>query len=341
MLTNLYLPGQTESDTVTVIVTDSGVELTGDRAAGGRGRTGRDVVPMTDLLDNPVAHAALLCFIGVLVAGAPIHLLRLRRLAGLLPSAAFVAAYLFAYEGVPAFPPLGATAKIFYIAVVATVLGEAVEHLSDAHLSERGRGRLRFLAALLLPLAVVAWIGLPRFAHPDAGLAVAAVGLWLGGAAALRRLDTLALRPVAANGGGLVSAAILTALAAGFAPVALAGGSSTSLLLCLAFAGGMLAAALWELAMPLGAFTAASALGGGTALFAVVATVTLITRHVDVLALVLLIPMLLAGQVGGTLLPATRFRGRLRQVTVGAMAAVPLILVLAVVMIRHADAFNP
>ena len=53
------------------------------------------------------------------------------------------------------------------------------------------------------------------------------------------------------------------ALMLGFAPIALLGGSSTSVLLCLATVAGLAAVGLWELILPRDAFGASAVFGVG------------------------------------------------------------------------------
>jgi hypothetical protein len=70
-------------------------------------------------------------------------------------------------------------------------------------------------------------------------------------------------------------------------------------------------------------------------------TVTLITRHVDPAALALLLLIPFAGEVGARLLlPLKRFRGRVRQVLVGTIAALPVLLVVAVLFLRHSESLS-
>ena len=69
-------------------------------------------------------------------------------------------------------------------------------------------------------------------------------------------------------------------------------------------------------------------------------TVTLITRHVDLAALALLLLIPYAGEVGARLLPPKRFRGRVRQVLVGTFAASPILLVMAVLFLRHPESLS-
>jgi hypothetical protein len=103
---------------------------------------------------------------------------------------------------------------------------------------------------VIMPLLIVAWIGFPRFAQPDIELMATVLGLWLGGTALLWRLETVATTPAERNGGSIVGTAMLMALMLAFAPVALLGGSSTSLMLCLAAVAGLAAVALWDLSFP-------------------------------------------------------------------------------------------
>ena len=119
-----------------------------------------------------------------------------------------------------------------------------------------------------MPLLIVAWIGFPRFAQPDIELMATVLGLWLGGTALLWRLETVATTPAERNGGSIVGTAMLMALMLAFAPVALLGGSSTSLMLCLAAVAGLAAVALWELAVPRAAFSASAVFGVGCGLIA-------------------------------------------------------------------------
>jgi hypothetical protein len=233
---------------------------------------------------------------------------------------------------VPSLPPVGSVNKIFWIAVGATLLGLAVDFAPASR-------ALRRALDVAIPLAVASWIAAPRLARLETELLAYLPALWLGGALVLWRLDTLGAGQ-AADGGSAVATALLATLALGFGPVALAGASSTSLMLCLALFAGWGAAAVWELAAPREPLAASALFGGAGGLLAVVDTVVLITRHVDVLALLLLLPVLACGQVGAKLLlRSPRFHGRLRAVLVAVMAATPIPLVVAVLLLRHPDSF--
>jgi hypothetical protein len=222
----------------------------------------------------------------------------------------FLASYVLTYQQVPTFPPVGATNKIFYIAVVATVIGFILDLLPQI------KNYSKILAAIM-SLSIVGWIAYPRFAKPDIDLRATSLGLWLGGIALLWRLDTVAKTPTERNGGGVVGIAMLASLLLGFAPVALFGGSSTSMMLCLAAVPGLAAVALWELVVPRLAFDASAVFGVGCGLLAMINTVKVITRQVDLAALALLLLIPYMREVSARLLPPNRIRGRVRQIRIG------------------------
>jgi hypothetical protein len=134
---------------------------------------------------------------------------------------------------------------------------------------------------------------------------------------------------------------MLMALLLAFAPVALLGGSSTSLMLYLA--GGRWPCRRCAVGdfVPRGAFGASAVFGVGCGLLAMIDTVTLITREVDLVALALLLLIPYSGEVSGRLLlPQDRFRGRVRQVVVGIFTASPLLLVIAILFFRHRESMS-
>lgn len=286
------------------------------------------------MLENPIILAALTCFLlGLLLSGA-VRVFRSSAIASTVLPIIFLASYVTTYQQVPTFPPVGSTNKVFYIALAAALIGLVLDLLPRA-------AKYRKLLAVIMPLLIVGWIGFPRFAKPDIALMATALGLWLGGVALLWRLNTVATTTVEQNGGSIVGTAMLMALLLAFAPVALLGGSSTSLMLCLAAVAGLAAAALWELAVPRNAFSASAVFGVGCGLLAMIDTVTLITRQVDLVALALLLLIPYAGEVSAPLLlPQNRFRGRVRQVLVGTLAASPILLVVAVLILRHPESMS-
>jgi hypothetical protein len=285
------------------------------------------------VLENPIFMAALLCFVLGLVLSGFMRIFPGSTVASTALPMVFLASYVLTYQQVPPFPPVGATNKIFYITIEAAMIGFALDLLAHT-------ANYRKLLVMIAPLLIVGWIGFPRFANLDVELIATSLGLWLGGVALLWRLDAVATKPVELNGGSIVGTAMLIALLLAFAPVAFLGGSSTSLMLCLAAIAGLAATALWELVIPRGAFCASAVFGVGCGLLAVIDTVTLITRQIDLAALALLLLIPYAGEVSAPfLLPPNRFHGRVRQILVGTLAASPILLVIAVLLLRHPESF--
>ncbi len=283
------------------------------------------------MLENPIVSAALICFLLGLALAGLVRVVPSSTIASTPVPIIFLASYVLAYQQVPPFPPVGATNKIFYVALAAALIGFALDLLPQV-------ANYRKPLAVIMPLFIVGWIGLPRFAKLDVDLMATSLGLWLGGIVLLWRLDTVATTPAERNGGSIVGTAMLMALLLAFAPIALLGGSSTSLMLCLAAVAGLAAVAVWELVAPRGAFGASAVFGFGCGLLAMIDTVTLITRQVDLAALALLLLIPYAGEVCARfLLPPNRFRGRVRQVLIGTFAASPIVLVMAVLLLRHPE----
>jgi hypothetical protein len=197
------------------------------------------------MLENPIALAALICFLLGSVLSGLVRIVRRSAVASTVLPIIFLASYVVTYQQVPPFPPVGSTNKIFYIVVAATLAGLVLDLLPRT-------ANYRRLLAVIMPLLIVGWIGFPRFAKPDIELIATVFGLSLGGIALLWRLDTVATAPPERNGGSIVGTAMLMALLLAFAPVASLGGSSTSLMLCLVAVVGLAAAALWEIFIPRG-----------------------------------------------------------------------------------------
>jgi hypothetical protein len=278
--------------------------------------------------------AALICFLlGVGLSGLA-RIVPGSTIASAVLPVIFLASYVLTYQQVPDFFPIGSANKIFYVALAAALIGFAMDLLPRI-------ANCRKLFAAIVSLLIVGWVGFPRFAKLDIELMVTALGLWLGGTVLLWRLEAVATTPAERNGGSIVGTATLMALMLAFAPVALLGGSSASLMLCLAAVAGLAAVALWELTLPRGAFGASAVFGVGGGFLAIVNTVTLITRQVDLTALALLLLIPYAGEVGARLLlPPKRFRGRVRQVLVGTLSALPIIPVVAVLFLRHSESLS-
>jgi hypothetical protein len=95
-----------------------------------------------------------------------------------------------------------------------------------------------------------------------------------------------------------------------------------------------------ELVVPRLAFDASAVFGVGCGLLAMINTVTLITRQVDLaaLALPLLIPYL--AEVSARLLPPNRIRGRVRQILIETLVTSPILLVMAVLLLRRPESLS-
>jgi len=292
----------------------------------------KSINAMVFMLDNPILRAALICFMLGLALSGLVRLVPAPPVASLVPTAVFLTSYVMTYQQVPTFPPVGAVNKIFYIALAAALVGFVLDLLRTTKLDRA--------LAVIVPGLIVGWIGLPRFASGNLDAVATASALWLGGSVVIWRLNVVAKSTAERNGGSLVGIAMLMALMSAFAPVALLGGSSTSLMLCFVAVAGLGAAAIWEFLIPRDAFGATSVLGAGSGFLAVVSTVTLITRQIDSVGLALLLLIPYAGQLGAwLLLPPDRIHGRARQVLVGLMVGSPVLAVMAILLLRHPEFF--
>ncbi|BCG93479.1 hypothetical protein [Mesorhizobium sp. 131-2-1] len=200
----------------------------------------------------------------------------------------FFLSYWLTYNRVPSFPPVGAVNKVFYLAAVGSVLGLAAERTGSRALG------LLLLAAM--PLASAAYIGDKLALAQPIELIVAT----LAGAAVLYTLYREAQFPD--EGSNLRPAVMLSVASVGFAPIAFIGASSSSLQLSLGVAFGIAGVVFWHLFRPNYRFGWGSLIGGAGGMIAVVQTVALITRKIDlfalaVLALVLLVPKACRGIV--------------------------------------------
>lgn len=283
------------------------------------------------MLDNPIVSTALVSLVAGLVLAAVARLTRAPRVAGFALPLVFVASYLRTYGGLPDFPPIGASSKVIYIAVIGGAIGLVLD-------AAEGSTALRRIILAIAPLPTAAWIALPRILALDTGTIAGALVLWIVGAAILLRLDSV--NDDERDGGGLVATATLLGLALAFAPVALNGGSSSGLMLCIALAAGLGGAGLIDLAAPRQSFTASASLGAALGLLAMVDAVTLISREEDIVALVLVLLVPIAGAVAARLLPAGwPTRPVLRRILIGIAACLPVLIVVATLLARHDDPF--
>jgi hypothetical protein len=284
------------------------------------------------LLDSPFSPVIGTCLFAGLVLSLAARLAQGPWIASLVAPIVFLLAYYFTYEKIPAFPPSGATNKIFYIVLAATLAGLLFDLLMPSRLAEAG-GRLAilFMASLLIAL----WIALPRFTAVDAPLLLTVAALMLGGTLALWRVATADF----AGSTTLDGAVLLAVLPGVFAPIALFGGSSTSVGLCLGLTAGLAMIALVNLFLPrLLGLTAV--LGAGSGLLAVIDTITLITRRIDFLALALFMAVLFVGRIGARLLlPERLARRSVRAVATGLIAAATVVPIWVILFLRHESPF--
>ena len=90
-----------------------------------------DIIPRASLecnamLENPIILAALICFLLGLVLSGLARVLPGSTIASAVLPIIFLVGYVLTYQQVPDFPPIGATNKIFYIALAAALIGFAL-----------------------------------------------------------------------------------------------------------------------------------------------------------------------------------------------------------------------
>ena len=284
---------------------------------------------MGSLLDSPFSPVVGACLFIGLAFSLFARLVRTPWPASLAAPIVFIVAYYLTYDKIPTFPPVGATNKIFYIVLAAALAGLLYDLLAPSGFAGSD-GRLMTVLMATASLLVATWIGLPRFSDTDASLVLTIVALVLGGTLVLWRLATV-------DGAGVmpVNGAVLLAVLPGvFAPIALFGGSSTSVGLCLGFTAGLSTMALVNLFSPR-ALGLTAVLGAGCGLLAVIDTITLITRHMDFLALAVFLAVLFTGQIGARAALPRHAGPRVRAVATGVMAAASILVILAILFLRH------
>jgi hypothetical protein len=286
------------------------------------------------MFDNPIVMTVSL---GLLIglAGAMVGRF-VPLIARLTPAAAFLGSYYFAYGIIPDFPPIASTGKVFYAVVALAVLGVVFDYV--------WRSRpVPVICAIALPALLFLWIGYSRLTTAfSTGLAIIALCYVVGGALAIWQIHRIDSAPASASRGPVSSISMLLALAAGYAPIALVGGSSTGLGLLAGFAGGMAVLGLVQFAAPLTALGWTGILSGFGGLLALNDSVTLINGKLDFLLLVPLCLCLVFGQLGGLLLPRMDAKSvRLGQFFTGISTLIPSFVVIGLAYLRHADAFHP
>ena len=74
------------------------------------------------VLENPIVSAALICFLLGLALAGLVRVVPSSTIASAPVPIIFLASYVLAYQQVPPFPPVGATNKIFYVALAAALM---------------------------------------------------------------------------------------------------------------------------------------------------------------------------------------------------------------------------
>jgi len=279
------------------------------------------------LPDNPFVPIVLACVLAAVALSLLAFLIKSDFVASAAPPALFLIGYYATYQKVPPFPPIGSTNKIFYIALLATLGGFVLDRIAVGPLP-------RAAASLVVSLLAAAWIAYARLDSPDAELIVTGGAVILVGALVLWRVGMIAASPEP-EGAGAAALALLAALAAVFAPVALFGGSSTSVGLCLGFAIGLGICSLSLMLAPRSLGNMA-VLGAGGGLLAVIDTVVLITGGADLIALALVALSPLLAPFGVRLLPRTmRGSSALVWVATGIAALSPLPVIVTLLFLRY------
>lgn len=245
---------------------------------------------------------------------------------GSIIPAAFLAAYVVAYNKVPAFPPIGAANKVFFIALAGALVGLAADLA--------GRPRLAALLLLIQPLAAALYIGQSRLGEAPLEILVAAA-TGVGVMILLRR----EMGGTAAEDG--MKRGLLLAIASlGFAPIALLGASSTSLQLCVIFAVAVLATLPWSIGTEDDPFGTSAFLGGAGGIISVVYAVTLITRKSDLLALATLGLIFFVPEVSRRMQWLGGFQGRLtRLMGFAFLCAIPAACAVTIAIFSYGSSF--
>lgn len=283
------------------------------------------------LMSNPATPGTVIPFALAVVLTAVIRFVGGTTQGRALAIAAAVVAFLVAFliiESLPPFPPAAAKQKVFYLVLLALVVGLVLDLSGAPRPFARG-------ALLLFPLIGLAWIGWrPLVAGPDVQLILRLAVLWLVSAAILWRLMTLSDR------GALGPGVQVLVAAAGTAFVALLGNSASLGVLASSVAaatGGVLSWAFLAAFFSSGryGFGSVGVLGTGGALLTLVYVLVLFTETVNLIALAVLALVFAADRVAARM-PPRRALGRVAQpVVLAALAAIPAAAAVGVALIAQ------
>lgn len=288
----------------------------------------------TTLFDNPIVMTVVVGFVIGLVGGILGWFISL--LGRLTPAAAFLASYYLAYGAVPDFPPLASTGKVFFSVVGLIALGLVFDYFVKSR-------AVSTICAAFVPTLLILWIGYVRLTNAfSAEFAVIAIIFLVVGTLVLLWMRSIDSAPVGASRGPVASTSILLAFAAGYAPIALVGGSSTGFGLLAGFAAGLGGLGLVQYVLPSASLGWTGILPGLGGLLAVNDSVTLINGKMDFLLLALLCTSVALGQLAGRLLLRLETKSLcLSQLIVGLSTLFPSFIVIALAYFRHVDAFHP
>jgi hypothetical protein len=199
-------------------------------------------------------------------------------------------------RGIPPLPPNSAPEKLFYLIMLAGLIGVALDLLGHPP----GIGRLTFV---LFPAICLTWFNLrPLLAHPDVVLLIKLALMWAGAAIVLWLVWV-----ANARGGALAGAILILATAVGAAGVAALAPFIGVTLLCASVASVAGALALWAYGVRLlvGApmtIGATSLLGAAGGLVASVLLLVLFTDSASTAGAAVLIAVPFVGLVAEPLL---------------------------------------
>jgi len=274
------------------------------------------------LWNNPflpiVAISAAVAAVFALVIGVT----RFGALGALGTPVVFLVAYYLTYQKVPPFPPAGAANKVFYVGLVAAVLAAAFDAIPRDPVPA-------WTKAALAALVGVLWIGASQWSRGDLEFWSLSLAIVAGGGFALWIVQLQN-----ASAGPAPALSMLAALGALLAPVALFGGSSTSVGLCLGVAAGLALLSIAYLRAP--KLPNAAILAVGASLLALIDAIALVSRKADVPALALVALAPLVGLYASRLVFASaRFRPLWVWLASGLATLSPLVVVVALLFWRH------
>jgi hypothetical protein len=220
------------------------------------------------VLDNPFTPVVAVCAVVAAIFALALYLTKWSWIGSVAAPVVFLVAYSQTYQKVPAFPPVGSANKVFYVALAASAALFAIEWMPKVTMP----AAVYALAAALLGVIWIAYAKLWPIEPELFAIAVAAVAF---GALALWRVALFK---------SATSLAVLAAVSSLLAPVALFGGSSTSLGLYLGTSVGLAILSLGYLVVPV-PLRASAIFGVGAGLLATVDSIALISRKADLLAL--------------------------------------------------------